>query len=478
MDRIITELLRTALDNIDNLYDYYNSQKKYVKDYVTKNLEKYKYGVMIDRYFWKKTVDLPEYSITKDEQEEIDKILLDYSVEKKDDGYVVSYKLNRQNDFSGYEMDPQIARTKFVNLIQQPTILSESIIMMLLVKYEEAIAGLFRFLLEICPQAYLSEKSITYAELVSIKSNIEDIKDKFICKEIDEFMRLPISNWYKSFETKHKAKFEFKEDDFEQFKEVYYRRNLIVHNQGIVNDVYKNNIPGCTVKIGEKLVVDENYLNKAFSLTKKIVIGTIWGLKKTADDINELNEYLFNYGYDCLKMEKWDIAEYIYEILLTDRKQKEIDIICEQVNMWISIKNGKGIESIKGEIEELDISAMQTQFAVAKYALLDDFDKVNMYLEEAINKDIPAWCVNEWPLLKQYRNTSQYQEFANLHKDLFETKGYEPNKETVDLDSDEISALEEGMKNLTENTEGQMPAFKPAEIFEMINTRDGTYEKD
>lgn len=96
---------------------------------------------------------------------------------------------------------------------------------MLLVKYEEAIAGIYRFLLEAYPQAYLSGKSITYAELVSVESNFEDIKERFIDKEIDEFMRLSISDWYKTFETKHTAKFEFKDKDFDNFKEVYYRRN-------------------------------------------------------------------------------------------------------------------------------------------------------------------------------------------------------------------------------------------------------------
>lgn len=89
---------------------------------------------------------------------------------------------------------------------------------------------------------------------------------------------------------------------------------------------------------------------------------------------------------------------------------------------------------------------MQKQFAVAKYALLEDFDKVNVYLEETVNKDISAWCIDEWPLLKQYRSSSQYQDFVRAHSELFETKGYEPNKETVGLDENEISVLEEGMK--------------------------------
>lgn len=51
MDKYITDLLRNALADIENLQDYYNSQKKYVRDYVLSNIEKYRYGVIIDRFF-------------------------------------------------------------------------------------------------------------------------------------------------------------------------------------------------------------------------------------------------------------------------------------------------------------------------------------------------------------------------------------------------------------------------------------------
>ena len=77
------------------------------------------------------------------------------------------------------------------------------------------------------PEAYLKDKSITYSELVSLNSDIEDIKAAFIESEIDEFMRKPLKDWYNTFEQKHKIHFKFG-DEFEQFKEIYYRRNVVV----------------------------------------------------------------------------------------------------------------------------------------------------------------------------------------------------------------------------------------------------------
>lgn len=73
-------------------------------------------------------------------------------------------------------------------------------------------------------------------------------------------------------------------------------------------------------------------------VARKVLIGTVWGLRKTADDMEELNSYLFEYGYTSLKNEEWDLAEYIYSMLLKEEKQTDADKICEQVNLWIAIK--------------------------------------------------------------------------------------------------------------------------------------------
>lgn len=445
MDKIITFLLKDALIDIENLQKYYDSQKDFVCQYVKDNIEKYKYGVLLDRFFLKKAFNLEEIDISEEEQKVVDRIILEYNIENKEDRIVINYKLNSDIDFTDYEMNPQVARTTVLKLIQQPNILNESMIMMLLVKYEDAIAGVYRYLLESYPQAYLSEKSITYSELVSFDSDLDEIKEKFINKEVEEFMRLPLSDWYKSFENMHKAKFYFENNEFSQFKEIYYRRNLVVHNQGIVNEVYKKNIPDSTLELGERLCVNEDYLEQAFLIARKVLIGTVWGLRKTADDVDELNSYLFDYGYECLKNEEWELAEYIYAMLLTEEKQQDIDKMCEQVNLWIALKNKKGLDTIETEVRKLDVSAMNKQFLIAKHALLNEFDTVSELLENAIGNEFPAWCIKEWPLLNQYRESAQYNLFVEQHKDLFDTKGYESSNETIGDSEDVINELGENI---------------------------------
>lgn len=73
----------------------------------------------------------------------------------------------------------------------------------------------------------------------------------------------------------------------------------------------------------------------------------------------------------------------------------------------------------------------------AKYALLDEYDKVSKGLEEILEKEIPAHMVESWPLFIQYRESEEYQEFREIHSDLFQIKEYDP--EDIEIEqNDEI----------------------------------------
>ena len=135
-------------------------------------------------------------------------------------------------------------------------------------------------------------------------------------------------------------------------------------------------------------------------------------------------------------------------MLLNDDKQNDADKMCEQINMWIAIKNGKGLEKIEEEVKNLDISAMKNQFAVAKYALLNEFETVSMLLNDAIKSEIPAWCIKDWPLLNQYRESEQYRTFIEEHKKMFETQGYESNNETVESTEEILNELRNDLEEL------------------------------
>lgn len=295
-------LLDKAVCNVQNLYEYYITQIDSVIERVKKEGDKYKYGLILEKFFFFQCIKLDDFEISESEIMLAQEILETFSVEQREDGAVVQYKLRNTDKLEkNYELSPGKAHSEFMKLIEQPKILNESTLMMILVRYEEAIMGIYKYILENYPDAYLKDKTITYSDLINMDSDIKEIKVKFIEKEVDEFMRQPISDWYNTFMTKHKAEFKFENNIFEHFKEIYYRRNLVVHNQGIVNEIYLKNVceeMKVDLNCNDKLEVDKEYLLKAITTTQMIIYGTFFGLRKISKDKQKLEHCLFDNGFN------------------------------------------------------------------------------------------------------------------------------------------------------------------------------------
>lgn len=437
-------LLRNAVMDIDNLEEYYLFQFESITQHVNEEIKKYKYGFILDRYFFKLTTETEEFDIPEKDKNVIDDILEIFEITKQEESVCIKYRLKNVEKLKDkYELDPYLARTRSIQLIAQPDILNESTLMMILVKYEEAIAGIYRFLVMKFPDLYLNKKSISYSEFLSSGTDIEDIKKHFVDKEVEEFMRSALKDWYNTFSTKHKMNFSAIDNELVDFKEMYYRRNIFVHNQGVVNEVYVKNVENTKYKIGESLKVDKNYIEKSFRKALIVLYGTFWELIKISKlEHDNFVEFIFDQGYNYMVKEKWDISKFVFKLLMQDNQQAESNRLCNKINYWISIKNSEGIDEIKNEIEKLDVSAMKGQFIVAKYALLDDFENVSVILDKIIDNELPANYIEEWPLFIQYRTSEEYKKFKKDHAEIFEIKGYTPDNETVDNENYMLSKLE------------------------------------
>ena len=369
-------LLNSTINSIQNLKNYFEHQIGAIEEKVQKDIEQYKYGVLLERFFFSKSMEMEDMELEQAELEIVNRIVEFYDINASDDaGIRIKYKLKENLDIDKkYELNPQKAHTEFLKLTEQPQILCDSTLIMLLVKYEEAIARIYECLLKKFPQAYLNTRTISYAELVAMSSDMDEIKGRFIEQEIEEFMRQPLSDWYKSFSEKHKLVFSF-EEQFEKFKEIYYRRNLIVHNSGVVNDVYLKNVrleENSKICKGCRLSTNTEYLTDAFNTIQIILYGTFYAMRKNVKNKSRFDDCFFDQGYYHMTKGEWVLSEYIYSLLVKDKDKQEADRLCCQINYWISIKNQNRFEEISEAINSFDVSARSGQFKVAKAALLDD----------------------------------------------------------------------------------------------------------
>jgi len=114
-----------------------------------------------------------------------------------------------------------------------------------------------------------SQKSITVEDLLKL-DNIEDVRKQVIDKEIADIVNEDLDKLAKYFEEKFKLKLA-EVSDWSQFKERFYRRNIIVHNSGYTNKLYRQKT-GYKGK-NKKMDVSERYLQYSINLFGKWAMG-------------------------------------------------------------------------------------------------------------------------------------------------------------------------------------------------------------
>ncbi len=415
----LCKILNKALEEIDILEEYYKEQYEATMEYVTEEMEQYKYGLAIYKFLCSRIhKEENPHCMTNAEEQFIAKEIV--IIEDENDKDMVEYKWKNQEKYAGkYELDPVLAEKKVMGLIERPQILNNSVIIMLLIRYESIISEIYKRLLIAFPDAYLKDKSITYDKLISFNSDIEEIKKAFIDAEIDEFMRKPLKEWYVIFEQKHKVVFNF-DEEFEHFREVYYRRNVVVHNRGRANSAYLNGVsPQYACEIGKRLYPSKDYILDAIDCTRIVIIETILGFIKLSADKSNIIDKLFLIGFRYMSEKKWSVSKYIYNALMNIDGQSDADLWRNRVNYFVSCKNLEGIDNIRAIIEKEDTSLMADNLAIAKPALLDDFAEVTKILEKNIGEEISVDSVKTWPMFIQYRESSEYEAFVERHEELF-----------------------------------------------------------
>ncbi len=428
------DMLQDAVLKIESIKEYYLSQVDHINDSINIDSKKYVLGTVIDYYMYFKAIDNTELFEGKEGQgikDFVESIVTDLNITKTEENKVsFSYKINKREEFEkdGFELNPQKASKEYNKIIERPLLFSSSSLMMLLIKYEEAISSLFEYLVNTYPNAYLNKKTMSYSEMLEIDADSLCIKEYFVKKEVEEIMRLSVSEWYKLLEQNHKISLSSLISYYDEFKEIYYRRNIIVHNNGVVNKTYLKGVDEHNrngIIVGDKLSVNKDYMERAFNLTHIMIYGTFFETIKLCKDEGRIISLLFDLGFQHMLNKEWEVSKFIFNKLGKNKSQKESDIMMDKVNYWISIKNSSGIDTIKSEVESCDVSAMSDIFKLAKAVLLDQHKRTNQLLEKVFPNEISADSIERWPLFIQYRECDEYSEFKEAHRESFNMYDYE-----------------------------------------------------
>lgn len=202
--------------------------------------------------------------------------------------------------------------------------------------------------------------------------------------------------------------------------EAVERRNIVVHNNSLVNRRYLRNVNFSVVpekrteiKEGKKLNVTAEYFKRAYDeilLAGVVLIQSCWR-KWMKDDLDNADRSLRNSIFELLLRAEWSVAERIgffsKDIKVYDAESRYIlDINYCQSLKW----QGKKAELSK-ELSRFDESTLSPRFRVALSALKSDKDGFYKHIEKAIAiEEMTEEDFYDWPLFRELRQDVEYEE--------------------------------------------------------------------
>lgn len=266
----------------------------------------------------------------------------------------------------------------------------------------------------------INKKELTFENLKTFET-INDAQNYLIEEKIESILRGNIESWFEHLKKDLKLSMGYLSDNLKELIEISQRRNLIVHNGGVINSIYLTKVDESLIKgikINDPLSINKLYLEKSISklqVTFILIASELW--KNLDSDHEERGTILGNIVYDNLLNKRWDIAQSLSIFITKDAKLPQMDKTVAQFNLWLCKKRlGKKDEVIK-EVDKVDFSDRRLLFQIAVFAIKDDFESFFAMLPLALDTDeLDIDKLEKFPLFEDIRSTDDYITFKSTSK--------------------------------------------------------------
>lgn len=280
--------------------------------------------------------------------------------------------------------------------------------------------------------AGIKKKTLTLEDLKSFGS-IKDAENFLIDSKIEEILRSSISDWFATLKNDLNLGLGYIKEIEDELIEIYQRRNLFVHNGGVINTIYLSKVSeqfSKNIKNGDKVSLNIDYLEKSISnlqLVFNLIACELW--KKQEPKNEKRSDILMSLSYYYLKRKDWDIAFSLNYFLFNDKKNPIIGLTVAQLNMWLC-KKRIGDKKIVEEYANADFSDKSLVFQLCLASLKDDKTFFFKNVENAIdNNELPVEYLYDFPILEEMRNTDEFKNLVKINTNIL--KYNEINKANI-----------------------------------------------
>jgi hypothetical protein len=265
-------------------------------------------------------------------------------------------------------------------------------------------------------RAGIKDKTLTLGDLQGIGS-IDEARSMLIQTRIDEVMFGSLEDWLKFLNKTMQLSMGYMDDRRDALLEIFQRRNVMVHNNGVVHTAYIKKVPPELrqgIDVNTTLPITPEYLQDAIDLVEYsflLISAELWQDLDPPDE-NRCN-VLTNVVIERLNSERWLVAEGASQFTKRDKQLSERSQLIGLINYWQTLKWQENFDMVRKDVEKADFSAKSGLFQLARFVLLDNFDKAYELLPTLVDtKALTVEQLQEWPLFREFRKDERVSTFV------------------------------------------------------------------
>lgn len=310
---------------------------------------------------------------------------------------------------------------KFVKgAMRQGVLLRRGALVSLISYYEALISDLIHHYYKLYPAALPADTRVLSLNDLREIGSIEEAEKHLVSKEVDSVLREGYEQQLRYFTERLKIDLKYLDEQMDYLVEINQRRNIVVHNNSVVNRTYIKNVENKLLeefdaKEGKDLAITREYLNKAIDMIYICGIITSQQCIRKWDKIEKqmADDLIISHTYDALLEERYDlaiiVAAYAEKIkMLSDQSKKIVTI-----NHAIALKAMGKNDDMEIILKRIDWSASSMNFQVALRALRGERESFYVWLTRAVKSgEIDRNSLEQWPLFKEFREEKEFQEIC------------------------------------------------------------------
>lgn len=200
-------------------------------------------------------------------------------------------------------------------------------------------------------------------------------------------------------------------------REVFERRHLYTHSDGIINERYIAQLPEDArdkFRVGRPLPGSLRYLRLAINSCEIVflLLGLELWRKANRRDSSRSDQLNTEIVYPLLLDQRWQVAEAVTAFMLADKACTGSDREIASVNHWLCRKRRGNFDEVVEDVRAFKPSATPSPVALAQLGLLEDGRRFFRMLRSLTKSgEVQYVHVNEWPVLDEMRRRPAYKRY-------------------------------------------------------------------